>query len=459
MKEYNDDCILAAAIWSPETIRNLFLYEGYMVEDDADDIDGPVADELPTGHTAKSDTELSIERAAFDRIFDQLLDIGCDPLSINASGQTLLHFAVFNDNLPMLERLLRLSVDPMRADKYGYLPLHAVRSIPVFQALLQACESASGQTAPELMSERSANGKTPLAAVFQSDSRNESKIALLDAMLAAGGNCTDVCNNGNKSTLLHSPLTSVPLTRWLLANGADVNARNGNGDTPLNEQLIYNKIDIIELLLAAPALDWSLIVNNGAKLLGWLVSLSADDFERIRPLLVPTHEADMAELVRRNMNANDEHEIPILHSAIRSDTNAYCLRLLLQHRDAGLSRAGIVMASIGDPEAQRLAIELCDTAADREANFTPAVLTHALGHPSFADIPPCVSAVRAMLAAGVPVTGVSEQNETYVHRVLQCLRGGQRKAVLTIVAALVAAGSMLPERSLRGTVLQCLLEQ
>lgn len=460
MEEYNDDCILAAAIWSPTSMRNQFLYAGYLVEDEeASDTDDQEPAQRATAHRVRSATDLSIERLAFERIFEQLLDVGCDPHAVNASGQTLLHFAVYNDNLPMLWRLLELGVDPMHADQRGYVPLHSVRSVPVLQALLTAAQTAAGRTAPELMAQRATNGTTPLAAVFISNQFDAGSdiIAVLDAMRSAGAECNEVFCNTSNSTFQHCMLNSAALTQWLLAAGADINALDANDDTPLTAQLTCNHIAIIELLLAAPALDWSLLTGGrrGAAFLGWLVGLNTAQFECIRPLLLPAHEADLAELVREHCNATDSVGIPLLHTALRSDTNAHCLQLLLQHRDAGLSRAGIVRASCGDPAALPLAIELCETPADREANFGTAVLQHALGHPSFAEIAPCVPSVRALLAAGVPADG------QHVRRVLQSLGVGQRKAVLAIVAALVAAGAKVAGEdgpALKGTVLQCLSE-
>lgn len=468
MTEYNNDSILAAAIWSPFDSRDIFKFRGYSQAVDDDGFP------LPPEDLSRPEEECVIERAQYEEIFSKLVDIGCDIHQLNDDRQSLLHFAVIHDNVPVLRSLLDAGLDPCIGDKTGTLPIHLVSSVDAFHTLLNAAEQPQ-----VLMSQRNDAGETPFScfvrhvctdSLSMADSRRAKTMELLDVMRSSVGDVSDALTNSrNGSTPLHCWSVNAEMTNWLLSNGVDINAvESESGETALHRQIQSGHLnDVSEMMLASPNLNWHAISASGLSYLSLLVNLSEEQFERIRPI-VRLRQNDVDRLFAEQCNSKDSSGIPLLHTAIRSDTNAYCLRRLLEHKDR-MCLDSVVRAGVRDPAALKIAPDLCmDRPSDLMANLRSDTLAHALGYPAIQTMGPCPESVRALIKAGISVNSPCDM--TGLKPVPNVLRhlckngyGDKRKAVVTVAASLIAAGADYTEtteqrNSLRETVLRCLLE-
>lgn len=471
----NNDSLLAAAIWSPFDCRDIFESKALKDNDGSMYSNSSYAGALecpwPAHDFAKSAEQCTAEREQYDRFFDELLSAGCDMHHVNNDERTLIHFAVMCDHESILRRLLAVGLlEPSVADKSGCLPMHLVRSTAVFDVLLRAARQS--RNADAVMAQRNAIGETPLACVSRyactggdnsmAHRRGAETLQLLDAMRAATTTDNALTNSRDGTTPLHCRHIHATIAKWLLANGADVNAASSDtGQTALHRQVGHLNMDVAEMLLAAPALNWQTVSDGryddgGISTLSVLVALSEEQFERVRPI-VQSRPADIDRLFADQCNGHD-----ILRTAIRSDTNAYCLARLLEHKER-LRLDSVVFYGIRDAAALKLAMELCHERpfVHDDALLEEYMLSHALGIPNSDKMAPCADSVRTLIAAGI------RMNEACIEHAVRHIDvngyGKRRKTVVAIAAALFAAGAEYvsddgAESPLRETALQCLLE-
>jgi len=112
---------------------------------------------------------------------------------------------------------------------------------------------------PELLDAYSADGFTPLqlASFF-------SRADGVKFLLARGANANSVSRNPMKLMALHSSVAAnhIPITKLLLANGAEVNARQEGGFAPIHAAGQNGNVTMIQLLLEWGS-DPALQANDG----------------------------------------------------------------------------------------------------------------------------------------------------------------------------------------------------
>jgi ankyrin repeat protein len=157
----------------------------------------------------------------------------------DCEGFAPLHYAIFYTPEYATELLKVPGIDLNLANKSGDTPLYlagAKRNYPLVKALLQLGVNPNGSL--------NSNNKTLLHfAAAQGDS------LLVEALLLAGAN-PNARVNGNNETPLHYAIKKKRFdsARVLLAHGADINAQDAQGLTPLRYVIIVAPEYAIELL-------------------------------------------------------------------------------------------------------------------------------------------------------------------------------------------------------------------
>lgn len=155
-----------------------------------------VADEPPALLLARYLTLVDTPDYRKMSLFRQLLALGADLEARDAAGRTALHEAVERGHYTVCDELMNLGADPDAADAEGRTPLYiaTVRHLPEMVRCL------TGKYQPDRQKARSAPRAT-----------------LLHAAIAAPGD----------------EVATLTTCRKLLRAGADMNARNERGETPL----------------------------------------------------------------------------------------------------------------------------------------------------------------------------------------------------------------------------------
>jgi len=158
----------------------------------------------------------------------------------NASGETPLLSAISNNNTAIAEALLAAAADPNLAAYGGGTP--AVRAVNRSNAKVMQLLIAHGADISE--------GDLVNAAVKRGNSQ------LLSLLLENGGDVNKPDGNGNLPMYYAGMANSTDIARLLLEKGADINARDpSSGATALHLAVSYGRNTVVEYL-----------AENGARL-------------------------------------------------------------------------------------------------------------------------------------------------------------------------------------------------
>jgi ankyrin repeat protein len=130
------------------------------------------------------------------------------------AGRTLLHEAAAAGSLTTVQLLLRLGADPEARDGGGHTPLYSVGN--------ECSVEGAGQVVRELVQ---------------------------------AGAAVNACDGVQRCTALHMAArrNNVEVAATLLDCGADIEARDRAGDTPLRRAVNCNQVAVAALLLARGA--------------------------------------------------------------------------------------------------------------------------------------------------------------------------------------------------------------
>jgi len=155
-----------------------------------------------------------------------LLDAGGDPKNRDNSGTTPLHCAVERGDEKMVALLLQRGapVDAATSDGQTALMLAAIHGqAGVVKLLLENGADAEA-----------ANSRGLTAIHFAvSSSREEGRLAILEALLATGADVDEEANDGSTPLMLAASAGSVETVNFLLTRKANINATDTHGNTAL----------------------------------------------------------------------------------------------------------------------------------------------------------------------------------------------------------------------------------
>ncbi len=162
------------------------------------------------------------------------LERGVDPNIKDKYGSTPLHIAAIRDHVDVARLLLQYGVDPNVQDKRGWTPLHvaAIRGrVDVVRFLLEHGANPNA---------RDKDSMTPLHLM--------SEYYEFLSLLISYGDMDEVLKYGNPQPPRWVPF-HVEVAKLLLEHGADLNAKNEGGWTPLHLAALNGRVDIVASLL------------------------------------------------------------------------------------------------------------------------------------------------------------------------------------------------------------------
>ncbi|NUM89141.1 MAG: ankyrin repeat domain-containing protein, partial [Bdellovibrionales bacterium] len=232
----------------------------------------------------RGETPLIVSSRGHSGVALDLLDRGADPNPVDSEGRSALWPAIYNDDQPLLESLLRHKANPNVESKYAETPLiiairrrqlaSAERLIAARANLEQTTQNQATALCVSIdegqreifdllvgagagINTRCYNAGPLHVSVFRRD-RNE----FLRRLLELGAN-TEIAGTAGYTPLMSAvDQRNTEAIQLLLARGADVNARNDQRDTPLKIALSMKSLEMFQLLLSQPLLRLADVVDH-----------------------------------------------------------------------------------------------------------------------------------------------------------------------------------------------------
>lgn len=212
-------------------------------------------------------------------VMAELIKMGLDVNEKNGVGQTLLNKAVsWKFSLEMINLLIKSGAKVKATNEDGQNALHyiyCIEDINIAKTLIKAGVNVNAK--------RKINNETPLYNAIFLDAPKEN----VELLLKSGAR-VDV-RYGRLNTILHVTIDSNrddDIFQMLVNAGADVNAQNGLGETPLMTAILERRKDNkINILLASKKIKLEIKGEYGDTALTLAASAGADLEHVIKPLV------------------------------------------------------------------------------------------------------------------------------------------------------------------------------
>ena len=214
-----------------------------------------------------------------------LLEHGAETEAKNDIQRTPLHVAIIYGNVTVVQLLLEHGAEMEAKDIYQNTPLHLATAKMNMTVAQLPLEHGAKIEATDYSSE------TPLFAAV-----DEKQISIVRLLLGIGA---DVNVKNTHNTVLHSASSydSPDLMELLLEHGAEIEAKDGDGDTPLLWAAVCGKIKTVTLLLRLGA-DPKAAGGSGTAM-DWAIRMGHEDIVRIlAPLTLDSGSMTLAEALQ-----------------------------------------------------------------------------------------------------------------------------------------------------------------
>lgn len=239
----------------------------------------------------------------------ELINEKVDPNKPNNDKVTPLMVAIANNDINLTDTLLKNGIDVNQTDSRGRTPLMnatvngntpLVKQILEYNPDLQVTDNKD-ETAFDLAKNRGYAQiqriigqdikKLELASIdlFSSVAKNDQQESLKLIKSGANPNSRDK-ETGNTPIFTAVANNYLPMTNFLLDNGADPNVQNNKGNTPLIIAITSADINMIDLLIQKKA-NVNIANNNGDTALLWATKLK--NLEMVRKLLMSGADPNM----------------------------------------------------------------------------------------------------------------------------------------------------------------------
>ncbi|KXJ73545.1 hypothetical protein RP20_CCG015589 [Aedes albopictus] len=192
------------------------------------------------------------------------------------SGETIMHFAVENDNLKLFKELLQAGCDLNALDKQGNHPIHFVRSVDMLNLIIDC--HPDGRS---LVNRVNLDGCSVLHKVCYLYTNSSTLVELVGAVIEYGADVNHLTNSGESAVFV---TWSTPVLQMLLNHNINLDIVNDAGETALLRSLRYQNTWVARILLP---LCWEkpTFAENAHKYLEPLLKIKRYAFNDYRALL------------------------------------------------------------------------------------------------------------------------------------------------------------------------------
>lgn len=246
----------------PEVFKGTFLARCFPPDDDSSEDEKK---ETPQPLQTRPEPEAKT-KMMFD-IFKELIKRGADVNHKAQYGTSLLHVAVDFDDLEVVEELLKHGLKTDVLDEFGNSPLHHVKSVEVFKALIANEETSKVINLKNV--EGRAQGRTPFMNMVSYFGNEDVPIELVEEFLKHNCDINAVDNEGCRP--IHLAVTEEWI-KVLIDNGADINAINSKGENVIHIALKNAKWPLAKFLFHNTEIDRFTVTNDEISYLGYFLT-------------------------------------------------------------------------------------------------------------------------------------------------------------------------------------------
>lgn len=246
-------------------------------------------------------------------IAKRLIEAGADVNAADYLGQTPLEWAATHGTPEIVKMLIKAGANVNAESRYGTV-LEATKDVEIAKLLIEAGANVNaGATMTPLAQAAKSNNVELIQLLIEkgakvNDPKNPpihwaGKPEVAKALIEAGADVNQ--RNGKGQTVLHLPPVSfgpdAETVKLLLETGADVNAKSQTNATPLHAAIEQNRAEIAQLLIAAGAKldakdnEGNTPLSLGHRGLAWArrnLSVESKPYETLVKLLVDAGAKD-----------------------------------------------------------------------------------------------------------------------------------------------------------------------